>query len=278
MKKIFSALMLFSFLISFSQYRFHYRYSFIPDGNKKDSIVQDIMTLDVDLSKKESNFYNDAKRYNDSILSKNGAAAVQRLFFLQHNSNLTYNITKDLLKDKMIYHTVYSGIRMKITEKSRPKWALANEEKKIRDYLCQKAETNFKGRNWIAWFTKEIPVSEGPYKFSGLPGLIVEIYDEEKNHEFSLVEVKKNKNAELHDFSKKEKEITQMQLNKLIDDGYKDPNANIKEMHISNSNYTFLLNDGNILKIRKGIKNLDSELSKQMRRMTNSIEIEKRLN
>ena len=267
--------MLFSFLLSFSQYRFHYRYSFIPDGNKKDSIVQDIMTLDVDLSKKESNFYNDAKRYNDSILSKNGAAAVQRLFFLQHNSNLTYNISKDLLKDKMIYHTVYAGIRMKITEKNRPKWVLADEEKKIGDYLCQKAETNYKGRNWIAWFAKEIPVSEGPYKFSGLPGLIVEIYDEEKNHEFSLVEVKKNKNAELHDFSKKEKEITQIQLNKLIDEGYKDTNANIREMHISNSNYTFLLNDGNILKIRKDIKNLDSELSKQMRRMTNSIEIEK---
>ncbi|PQA94980.1 GLPGLI family protein [Chryseobacterium piscicola] len=273
MKNIFSALLLFSFLFSFSQYRFHYKYSFIPDSNKRDSIVQDIMTLDVDLSKKESNFYNDAKRYNDSILSKNGATAVQRLFFLQHNSNLTYNISKDLLKDKIIYHTVYSAIRMKITEKKRPKWVLVAEEKRIGDYLCQKAETNYKGRNWIAWFTKEVPVSEGPYKFSGLPGLIVEIYDEQKNHEFSLIEVKKNKIAELHDFSKKEKEITQMQLNKLIDEGYKDPNANIKEMHISNSNYTFLLNDGNIVKIQKDIKNLGNELSKQMRRMTNSIEI-----
>ena len=275
MKNILSALMLFSFLISFSQYRFNYRYSFIPDGNKKDSIVHDIMTLDVDLSKKESNFYNDAKRYNDSILSKNRAIGVLKLSFLQHNSNLTYSISKDLLKDKIIYHIIYSGIRMKITEKNRPKWILANEEKKIGNYLCQKAETNYKGRNWIAWFTKEVPISEGPYKFSGLPGLIVEIYDEEKNHEFSLLEVKKNKNAHLHDFSKKEKEITKIQLNKLIDERSQDTNANIKEMHISNSNYTFLLNDGNILKIRKDIKNLDNELSKQIRRMTNSIEIEK---
>lgn len=64
-------------------------------------------------------------------------------------------------------------------------------------------------------------------------------------------------------------------MNKLIDERSQDTNANIKEMHISNSNYTFLLNDGNILKIRKDIKNLDNELSKQIRRMTNSIEIEK---
>ena len=158
------------------------------------------------------------------------------------------------------------------------KWKLFPDTQLYNEYKLQKATTEFGGRKWIAWFSNDVNISEGPYKFSGLPGLIVEIYDEEKNHEFSLIEVKKNKNAELHDFSKKEKEITQMQLNKLIDGGYKDTNANIKEMHISSGNYTFLLNDGNILKIRKDIKNLDNELSKQMRRMTNSIEIEKPAN
>ncbi|HCD9236007.1 TPA: GLPGLI family protein [Elizabethkingia anophelis] len=55
-----------------------------------------------------------------------------------------------------------------------------NTSKKIDKYLCYKATTNFRGSNIIAYFTKEIPYSTGPYKFGGLPGLILEIYEDGK--------------------------------------------------------------------------------------------------
>lgn len=64
-------------------------------------------------------------------------------------------------------------------------WAIGNEQKKIGNLLCQKATCFYKGRNFIAWFSKEIPVSAGPWKLWGLPGLIVEAYDEQEVVKFS---------------------------------------------------------------------------------------------
>ena len=56
-------------------------------------------------------------------------------------------------------------------------WNITSEKKKIEAYNCLKATTIFRGREYIAWFTPEIPLSDGPYKFWGLPGLILEIQD-----------------------------------------------------------------------------------------------------
>jgi len=46
--------------------------------------------------------------------------------------------------------------------------------------LCQKAEGDFRGRHYIAWFSNKILIPDGPWKLCGLPGLILEAYDEKK--------------------------------------------------------------------------------------------------
>lgn len=61
-------------------------------------------------------------------------------------------------------------------------WKIEDETIMISNYLCQKATINFKKNNYIAWFTSEIPVSFGPWKFNGLPGLILECYDVGNNY------------------------------------------------------------------------------------------------
>ena len=55
------------------------------------------------------------------------------------------------------------------------KWKLLPEKKKLLNYTCQKAEMVFRGRTYTAWFTPEIPLNEGPGKFGGLPGLILQL-------------------------------------------------------------------------------------------------------
>lgn len=61
------------------------------------------------------------------------------------------------------------------------KWEIKNDTMQIIGYTCQKAICQFKGRNYEAWFTSSINVSEGPWKFTGLPGLILKVV-ETKGH------------------------------------------------------------------------------------------------
>lgn len=61
----------------------------------------------------------------------------------------------------------------------------------IGNYKAQKATTSFGGRNWNAWFTTDVPFQDGPYKFSGLPGLIVKVEDEAGDYSFDLKETKR---------------------------------------------------------------------------------------
>lgn len=71
-----------------------------------------------------------------------------------------------------------------IEETGSINWQLETETKKISSFLVQKASTKFRGRTYEAWFTPEIPVPIGPWKFHGLPGLILEIYDIELGVQF----------------------------------------------------------------------------------------------
>lgn len=65
-------------------------------------------------------------------------------------------------------------------------WSVTQEEKNVAGYSCKKATTIFGGRTWNAWFTEEIPISDGPYKFYGLPGLIVQANDSKSEYVFLL--------------------------------------------------------------------------------------------
>ncbi|PHN04785.1 GLPGLI family protein [Flavilitoribacter nigricans] len=65
-------------------------------------------------------------------------------------------------------------------------WELTRSSKKIGEFLCQEAIGEFRGRTYHAWFAPEVPVRIGPWKLHGLPGLVVEVYDEEKVAYFQL--------------------------------------------------------------------------------------------
>lgn len=58
-------------------------------------------------------------------------------------------------------------------------WELQDETKTILGYTCQKAICTFRGRKFEVFFTKELPFSDGPWKLSGLPGLILEAFSED---------------------------------------------------------------------------------------------------
>ena len=91
--------------------------------------------------------------------------------------------------DSITHYEVIGNDLLKFKESLSLNWKLINEEKNISGYTCKKAILEYAGRSWIAWYVPKIPVSQGPYKFYGLPGLIFEIYDTEKIFSFKAYEV-----------------------------------------------------------------------------------------
>jgi len=73
-------------------------------------------------------------------------------------------------------------------------WEITDEIDSIGQYQVIKALTNFRGRTFIAWFTPSIPISFGPWKLKGLPGLILKMYDQEQKYTWSVRKI--NLNAE----------------------------------------------------------------------------------
>ena len=106
-------------------------------------------------------------------------------------------ITSEVILNK-IENQLFSSYKKKTNEKllyiyeKIPilKWELLSDQKKINNFNCFFAKTHFRGRTYYAWYIPSIPVSFGPWKLNGLPGLIIEAYDETKQVMFYFKSLK----------------------------------------------------------------------------------------
>ena len=109
-----------------------------------------------------------------------GAEKFSRGFF-------PFYVYKDLKKDKITVVDNISVYSFTYEEELKPQgWTIMEDTMTILGYSCQKAVCSFRGRDWEAWFTSEIPISEGPWKFCGLPGLITKLEDSESHCIFEM--------------------------------------------------------------------------------------------
>ena len=70
-------------------------------------------------------------------------------------------------------------------------WEIGDSIENILGYDCFQATCNFRGRNWTAWFTSEIPIQDGPWKLNGLPGLILKAEDNTGQYSFTADGIQK---------------------------------------------------------------------------------------
>lgn len=70
-------------------------------------------------------------------------------------------------------------------------WELTSDTCTVMGYKCQKAVTEFRGRVWHAWFCPALPVDGGPYKFRGLPGLILKAEDTTGTYSWELTAIER---------------------------------------------------------------------------------------
>ncbi len=99
-----------------------------------------------------------------------------------------YTILKESAKNLVSYHDNINSEDYQYKEKQPLfTWRITSAKKTIAGHECQQAYTAFGGRTWEAWFARDVPVSDGPYKFYGLPGLILQVRDTHDNWVFSLL-------------------------------------------------------------------------------------------
>jgi len=109
-------------------------------------------------------------------------------------------VYKDLKKKRMLVTTRVQApaADVYVYEEDLPvlSWTFTSDARQIHGYKCQKATTRYLGRDYEAWYTLEIPVSNGPWKLGGLPGMILEAYDTQRHYVFHCVGIEKLKKPE----------------------------------------------------------------------------------
>jgi GLPGLI family protein len=130
---------------------------------------------------------------------------------------------------------IFSGNYLFEEEMEPLKWTISGDTMNLSGYNCQKATTNFRGRSYIAWFASELPWNVGPYKFRGLPGLILKIEDTKENFIFECIEIQHLRIKQpivlnSKDFIK----TSRAEYRKLLKAGFDNPYQVLIADHISN--------------------------------------------
>lgn len=83
------------------------------------------------------------------------------------------------------YHVGY-------TEKTElPEWTVhPDSTMQMLGYGCVYATCTYRGRDWQAWFSPEIPIGEGPWKLAGLPGVVLKAQDSKGQYFFEAESVR----------------------------------------------------------------------------------------
>ena len=164
------------------------------DGKNKKSSAQTLLQI----GKRFSKFIDINTIKRDSLLKEHskletvGAKELNNLS--KYNVIYKKNVLKDLQTNAIFVQERISKNVYQYQE-GIPKlnWMLTKDKMNLLGYQCKSAKLNFRGRNYLAWYTDEIPKSNGPYIFGGLPGLILKISDEDGIYEFTAVGIEKKK-------------------------------------------------------------------------------------
>jgi GLPGLI family protein len=196
-------ILLFAQLASFGQIKsftpkacFVYQLTFQPDSNNNQkSTIDYILATGMGVS-----YFYDLKMYElDLKLSQQDTGKLLSGDFNQMLNSLPRLKTLQVIEKKGSAIKVYNQVgesAVYYAEEMKPEWKLKPEFNTIMHFEVQKAECRYKGRDYIAWFTKEIPTPDGPYKFQGLPGLIIKITDTRSHFDFEMKQVIENGNLQ----------------------------------------------------------------------------------
>lgn len=284
MKKSFLFLALISTLSYAQNQRFIYNYSFVKDTLDRATVSKEMMYLDI--SKGGSKFYSREVAVQDSIMMADfekqikttGGMNVTTKIMEGRKASVRYKIFKTYPKYNVSMETSMGRDAYSVTDERPLEWKISNEKEKIGEFNAQKATVNFAGRLWTAWFSADLPFQDGPYKFHGLPGLIVKMEDQSKTHLFELKGVTKYTEVPetVSEFNTPQKpiNITSKQYSKLFTENRNDPAKDMKQMISSGSLAQMKGADGSPIRSSDFIKKIEDNAKIKNAKDNNIIEID----
>lgn len=172
-----------------STYRVKYNLIYQPDSTNSKRVASEnfflyLHTGESSMFGSEGRFKSDSVRalIKKGVLPENAQLDGQNRF----KTNFKYFVCKDYAKVETIVYESISTDRFTYAAPSTFNWKIMAEQDSVAGYFCTKATANHAGRDYEAWFTTDIPISDGPYIFRGLPGLIVKLYDSRNHYVFML--------------------------------------------------------------------------------------------
>lgn len=155
-------------------------------------------------------------------------------------------------------------------------WKLTNEVKLHDGYHLQKAITKFGKRQWVAWFSKDVNINVGPYKFDGLPGLIFFLHDSNNNYSFKLLKSTRSDNSiDTRDFlesnfGKKPIQVTAEKYLSLCINHYN--NLYNDQMNIPDGQWKIETQDGRLISSKSQLRGLIESEQKILKNRNNPID------
>ena len=288
MKKFAFLLLFFGLMVSAQKTRVIYEYQFRPDSTKIDSLKTEWMYLDI--TKNGSKYYSKNSFESDSIVAesiKKQMASGSRNISVSRNSNggeVKDEVEKTYPDYQIYLISALGNDAYKVLEDRKPNWKIEPDKKQISTFTVQKATTDFAGRKWIAWFTSDVPIQDGPYKFSGLPGLIVEISDDKANHKMELKGIKKMAATETEELNtngknipftrKKPLEVSRKQYLKQLTQYENDPVQGMREILAQpNSKVKININGSEISDPKEILRAMEQNARDEMKKNNNKIEL-----
>ena len=276
MKKLLINLFLIFGVLAIAQNkRFIYEYKFISDSTKIDDVKTEMMFLDT--TKDGSKYYSYTVFNSDSIMKVDlekqlAATGSINVKSDMRKGNVRYSVTKTYPDYKINLHRRLGMDAYNISDDRKIYWKILPEKEKIGEWNAQKAEADFAGRHWIAWFSTEIPIQDGPYKFRGLPGLIVKIEDKTGSHKMELKGIKNiTGNVDINVFEVKEIAVNSKQFQKVLKEYENDPTKGIKQIQMGGTSIILTGKDGTSTKIAK---EQEERLKARIKKDNNRIELD----
>ncbi len=142
----------------------------------------------------ESKYFNDLSLWSDSMSSTpEGKKELQQIIMAAcmtqtPGGGLSIDLRKGPVKNvytyvfcnttdnRLRYYDKFAGELCYYDEPmDEMQWEIRDSTANILGYECIAARTDYHGREWTAWFAPELPLPYGPWKFHGLPGMILKV-------------------------------------------------------------------------------------------------------